>query len=87
MASDRIETLKAKQAQIAAQIAKLQARESAQARKDRTKALILLGTAVEKQLKLDDQDHQLRAIVLSNLTGRDAERALAYIEGLSSATT
>lgn len=84
MASDRIEILKTKQAQIAAQIAKLQARESAHARKERTKALILLGSAVEKQLKANDPEHKLRTLILGNLSGRDAEKALSYIESLSS---
>lgn len=84
MASERIETLKAKQAQIAAQIAKLQARESAQARKDRTKILILLGTALEKHLRSGDQDQQLRKLILGNLSGKDSERVVTYIDGLGS---
>ncbi|QYF42632.1 plasmid mobilization protein (plasmid) [Xanthomonas citri pv. citri] len=61
MATERLESLKAKKAQLAAQIAKLEARESDKARKERTKALILFGTALEKQLKKGDQDGQLRS--------------------------
>ncbi|CEE16415.1 MULTISPECIES: hypothetical protein [Xanthomonas] len=82
MATERLESLKAKKAQLAAQIAKLEARESDKARKERTKALILFGTALEKQLKKGDQDGQLRSLILGNLTEKDGQKALSYIESV-----
>lgn len=83
MATERLESLKAKKAQLAAQIAKLEARESDRLRKERTKALIILGTAIEKQLKKGDQESQLRSMILGNLSDKDAQKALSYIESLS----
>ncbi|MBB5862395.1 plasmid mobilization protein [Xanthomonas arboricola] len=84
MATERLESLKAKKAQIAAKIAKLEARESDRLRRERTKALILFGTAIEKELKKGDANNQLRSLILGNLTEKDGHRALSYIDSISS---
>ncbi|MCU1706793.1 plasmid mobilization protein [Xanthomonas hortorum pv. pelargonii] len=83
MAAEKLESLRAKKAQIAALISKLEAREADRMRKERTKALILFGTAIEKQLKKGDEGNQLRALILGNLAERDGQRALSYIESIS----
>jgi hypothetical protein len=80
----KIEQLRNKRAALDARIEKLIARESAAHRKQRTRALVLIGAALESEIKADlDALSTVRQVVSERLTSpRDRQAALAYLDVL-----
>lgn len=82
----RVEKLKAKQAQLAEEIKKLEARESQQARKDDTRRKVIAGAlALEHAEKNITSDFAKKLIALLEEYARPNERRLFAHLGLKSA--
>lgn len=79
-----IEALKAKRAALDARIEKLVARESATRRKERTRALVLIGAAIEAEIKADPTGTSaIQQVINERLTTpRDRDAALAYLNDM-----
>ncbi len=76
----RIEALMARRAELDARIQRLQSRDVAAERKARSRALLLLGTALEKQMgKEPATAGAIRQIVAARLAQRDQETVLNYL--------
>ncbi|HVW11301.1 MAG TPA: hypothetical protein VHC90_22100 [Bryobacteraceae bacterium] len=83
----RIQRLKEQQAQLAAKIKDLSAREAAQARKDDTRRKIIVGAlALEHMEKNPDSDFARRLFALLDEYARPMERRLFEHLGLGPAT-
>ncbi len=76
----RIEALMTRRAELDARIQRLQSRDVAAERKARSRALLLLGTALEKQMgKEPATAGAIRQIVAARLAQRDQETVLNYL--------
>ena len=76
----RIEALMARRAELDARIQRLQSRDVAAERKARSRALLLLGTALEKQMgKEPATAGAIRQIVAARLAQLDQETVLNYL--------
>lgn len=76
----RIEALMARRAELDAKIQRLQNRDAEAERKARSRALLLLGTALEKQMKKEPATAgAVRQIIAGCLMPRDQETVLNYL--------
>lgn len=80
----KLEKLQTKRAEIDARIEKLVSQSNAQRRKARTRALVLIGAAMEAELKAaPDALNTIRQIVSDRLTtSRDRTDVLIYLDQL-----
>jgi len=82
--AERIEQLRNRRAALDARIDKLIARQSATLRKQRTRALVLIGAAIEAEIKAaPDSLSTIRQVVSERLTPRDRDAALAHLDTLT----
>lgn len=78
--SEKMDQLRAKRATLDARIEKLQARETAEVRKARTRALILLGAAFEAAMnKSPEAAAVIRQVVSEQLSARHQKLVLQYL--------
>lgn len=81
----RIDTLVQRRRQLDAKIEKLLARQKAATRKQRTRALILLGAAIEAELKASPESlSTVMQVVSERLSAlRDREAVLAHLNSVN----
>jgi hypothetical protein len=78
--TNKIESLLAKRAALDARIDRLKQRNTAEDRKMRSRALLLLGVALEKQLQVQPgSEHMVRDIILTHLKGRERIAVAGYL--------
>ena len=70
----RLDLLREKEAKLAAQIAAIEARQSAKERKERAARLILVGTAVETHAAQDADFARQLAAIIDRRTTRPVDR-------------
>lgn len=76
----KIEVLMTRRAELDARIQRLQNRDAEAERKARSRALLLLGTALEKQMKKEPGTAgAIRQIITTCLLPRDQEMVLNYL--------
>lgn len=76
----KIESLLAKRAALDARIGRIKQRSTAQDRKMRIRALLLLGVALEKQMQAQPGSaHMVRKIVLAHLKDREQAAVTNYL--------
>lgn len=80
----KIEQLRDRRAALDARIQKLIAREGVTIRKRRTRALVLIGAAIESEIKTTpDSLNTIRQVIRERLTSkRDRDAALAHLDTL-----
>lgn len=77
---NKIESLLAKRAALDARIDRLKQRNTAENRKTRSRALLLLGVALEKQLQAQPGSaHMVRQIILAHLKDRERASVTSYL--------
>lgn len=77
----KLEALRQKAAALTARIQAAEARETAQHRARRTRALILIGTAFVTQLKAEPDDLETtKSILRTRLNERDATAAIQWLD-------
>jgi hypothetical protein len=78
--SNRIESLLAKRASLDARIDRLKQRTTAEDRRKRSRTLLLLGVALEKQLQAQPgSEHMVREIILTHLKERERLAVADYL--------
>ena len=83
---DRISALLAKRAALDARIDRLKSRDAAAERKARSRALLLLGVTLEKQLKKSpDETGAIEELISEHLQPREQAAVRTYLQ-LSRAT-
>ncbi|QDQ73125.1 hypothetical protein FNZ56_04165 [Pseudoluteimonas lycopersici] len=76
----RIDALVQKRQMLDARIDRLKQREAASDRKARSRALLLLGVAVEKQIRQQpDSIESVRRLISQNLLPREQAAVLAFL--------
>lgn len=76
----KIESLLAKRAALDARIERIKQRSTAQDRKTRSRALLLLGVAMEKQMQAQPGSaHMVRQIIQTHLKEREQVAVAGYL--------